>query len=168
MRTCEVLVLNFTQSYLARKLQEFLFWVRLPACDSATARGARGISSNGRAVASHATGKGIDAPILHSVRVARELEPQSPGLVSSVGRAHDSYDLRRSDSCERRRLLRSCGRGFKPRIGCKEFGSWWWWVSSSREQSDEKECPADPGSSPGEGDVKQACILLLLLLSLVV
>ena len=42
-----------------------------------------------------------------------------PGLVSSVGRAHDSYDLRRSH--QRRRLLRSCGRGFKPRIGCKEY-----------------------------------------------
>ena len=31
--------------------------------------GAWGISSNGRAVASHATGKGIDAPILHSCNV---------------------------------------------------------------------------------------------------
>ena len=130
MRTCEVLVLNFTQSHFARKLQEFLFWVRLPACDSCFRT--RGISSNGRAVASHATGKGIDAPILHSVRVAHEHEPPFPGLVSSVGRAHDSYDLRRSH--ERRRLLRSCGRGFKPRIGCKEFGSWWY-GSTLRERS---------------------------------
>ena len=30
------------QFSLVRKLQEFLFWVRLPACDSATARGALG------------------------------------------------------------------------------------------------------------------------------
>ena len=55
--------------------------------------------------------------------VAHVHEPPVPGLVSSVGRAHDSYDLRRSH--ERRRLLRSCGRGFNPRIGCKEFSAWW-------------------------------------------
>ena len=138
--------------------------VRLPACDSATARGAWGISSNGRAVASHATGKGIDAPILHSVRVAHELEPPFPGLVSSVGRAHDSYDLRRSH--ERRRLLRSCGRGFNPRIGCKGFRSWFW-APLFMSRVFEEECPADPGSSPGEGDNKYTATTVVLL-SLVV
>ena len=84
--------------------------------------------------------------------VAHEHEPPVPGLVSSVGRAHDSYDLRRSH--ERRRLLRSCGRGFNPRIGCKEFSSWLCGPTTLHEQSAEKECPADPGSSPGEGDDK--------------
>ena len=88
--------------------------------------------------------------------VAHEHEPPVPGLVSSVGRAHDSYDLRRSH--ERRRLLRSCGRGFNPRIGCKEVqfmvvcGH-----TTLHEQSAEKECPADPGSSPGEGDKQVHC-----------
>ena len=123
-----------------------------------------GISSNGRAVASHATGKGIDAPILHSVRVAHELEPPFPGLVSSVGRAHDSYDLRRSH--ERRRLLRSCGRGFNPRIGCKGFRSWFW-APLFMSRVFEEECPADPGSSPGEGDNKYTATTVVLL-SLVV
>lgn len=166
MRTCEVLVLNFISLSSRKKLQEFLFWVRHPACDSAFACmcGAWGISSNGRAVASHATGKGIDAPILHSVRVAHELEPPFPGLVSSVGRAHDSYDLRRSH--ERRRLLRSCGRGFNPRIGCKGFRSWFW-APLFMSRVFEEECPADPGSSPGEGDNKYTATTVVLL-SLVV
>ena len=85
------------------------------------------------------------------MRVAHEREPPFPGLVSSVGRAHDSYDLRRSH--ERRRLLRSCGRGFNPRIGCKEFRSWFW-APLFMSRVFEEECPADPGSSPGEGDNK--------------
>lgn len=153
------------QFSLVRKLQGFLFWVRLPACDSANRPWCiGGISSNGRAVASHATGKGIDAPILHSVRVAHELEPPFPGLVSSVGRAHDSYDLRRSH--ERRRLLRSCGRGFNPRIGCKGFRSWFW-APLFMSRVFEEECPADPGSSPGEGDNKYTATTVVLL-SLVV
>ena len=158
MRTCEVLVLNFTQSYFARKLQEFSFLGSTPGLRLVLSN-TRGISSNGRAVASHATGKGIDAPILHSVRVAHEHEPPVPGLVSSVGRAHDSYDLRRSH--ERCRLLRSCGRGFNPRIGCKEFSSWLCGHTTLlfMSQSAEKECPADPGSSPGEGDKQVHCYL---------
>ena len=91
--------------------------------------------------------------------VAHEHEPPFPGLVSSVGRAHDSYDLRRSH--ERRRLLRSCGRGFNPRIGCKEFSSWLCGHTTLlfMSQSAEKECPADPGSSPGEGDKQVHCYL---------
>ena len=55
----------------------------------ATGFGFWGISSNGRAVASHATGKGIDAPILHPRLVSWTTEI-GKGLVSSVGRAHDS------------------------------------------------------------------------------
>ena len=150
---------------LARKLQEFLFWVRLPACDLAFARmcGAWGISSNGRAVASHATGKGIDAPILHSVRVAHEHEPPVPGLVSSVGRAHDSYDLRRSH--ERRRLLRSCGRGFNPRIGCKEFSSWLCGHTTLHEPECRERMPGRPGFESRRG---RQTSTLLLTLSLVV
>ena len=90
--------------------------------------------------------------------VAHEHEPPVPGLVSSVGRAHDSYDLRRSH--ERRRLLRSCGRGFNPRIGCKESSSWLCGHTLLfMSQSAEKECPADPGSSPGEGDKQVHCYL---------
>ena len=165
MRTCEVLVLNFISLSSRKKLQEFLFWVRLPACDSATARmcGAWGISSNGRAVASHATGKGIDAPILHSVRVAHELEPPFPGLVSSVGRAHDSYGLRRSH--ERRRLLRSCGRGFNPRIGCKEFSSWLCGHTTLQEPECRERMPGRPGFESRRG---RQTSTLLLTLSLVV
>ena len=123
----------------------------------------RGISSNGRAVASHATGKGIDAPILHSVRVAHEHEPPFPGLVSSVGRAHDSYDLRRSH--ERRRLLRSCGRGFNPRIGCKEFSSWLCGHTTLHEPECRERMPGRPGFESRRG---RQTSTLLLTLSLVV
>ena len=118
-----------------------------------------------RAVASHATGKGIDAPILHSVRVAHELEPPFPGLVSSVGRAHDSYDLRRSH--ERRRLLRSCGRGFNPRIGCKEFDSWLC-GSTLRERSVPRKNARQTRVRVPARETTSKHIVLLLLLSLVV
>ena len=121
MRTCEVLVLNFTQSYLARKLQEFLFWVRLPACDSCfRTRGGLAQMAERSLRMRQARGS-MPLSSTRATFVAHEHEPPFPGLVSSVGRAHDSYDLRRSH--ERRRLLRSCGRGFNPRIGCKEFSS---------------------------------------------
>ena len=118
-----------------------------------------------RAVASHATGKGIDAPILHSVRVAHEREPPFPGLVSSVGRAHDSYDLRRSH--ERRRLLRSCGRGFNPRIGCKEFDSWLC-GSTLRERSVLRKNARQTRVRVPARETTSKHIVLLLLLSLVV
>ena len=63
-------------------------------------------------------------------------------------------------------LLRSCGRGFNPRIGCKGFRSWFW-APLFMSRVFEEECPADPGSSPGEGDNKYTATTVVLL-SLVV
>ena len=159
MRTCEVLVLNFTQSYLARKLQEFLFWVRLPACDSCFRTRGGLAQMVERSLRMRQARGSMPLSSTRATFVAHEHEPPVPGLVSSVGRAHDSYDLRRSH--ERRRLLRSCGRGFNPRIGCKEFSSWLCGHTTLlfMSQSAEKECPADPGSSPGEGDKQVHCYL---------
>ena len=95
--------------------------------------------------------------------VAHEHEPPFPGLVSSVGRAHDSYDLRRSH--ERRRLLRSCGRGFNPRIGCKEFSSWLCGHTTLHEPECRERMPGRPGFESRRG---RQTSTLLLTLSLVV
>ena len=52
----------------------------------ATGFGFWGISSNGRAVASHATGKGIDAPILHPVSSRGRPKSEKAWLAQSVER----------------------------------------------------------------------------------
>ena len=163
MRTCEVLVLNFTQSYLARKLQEFLFWVRLPACDSCFRTRGGLAQMVERSLRMRQARGSMPLSSTRATFVAHEHEPPFPGLVSSVGRAHDSYDLRRSR--ERRRLLRSCGRGFNPRIGCKEFSSWLCGHTTLHEPECRERMPGRPGFESRRG---RQTSTLLLTLSLVV
>ena len=142
----------------------FLFWVRPPACDSCFRTRGGLAQMVERSLRMRQARGSMPLSSTRATFVAHEHEPPVPGLVSSVGRAHDSYDLRRSH--KRRRLLRSCGRGFNPRIGCKEFSSWFW-APLFMSRVFEKECPADPGSSPGEGDNKYTATTVVLL-SLVV
>ena len=163
MRTCEVLVLNFQFDSLSQEnFRSFFsgFDSRLATRHSPVCVVHGGLAQMvERSLRMRQARGSMPLSSTRATFVAHEHEPPFPGLVSSVGRAHDSYDLRRSH--ERRRLLRSCGRGFNPRIGCKEFSSWLCGHTTLlfMSQSAEKECPADPGSSPGEGDKQVHCYL---------
>ena len=107
MRTCEVLVLNFRLS----SQENFRVFDFAIGFDSRLATGcamnprpricsyllssmvrcgaSRGISSNGRAAALHAAGKGIDAPILHSPQQHHGDECVACRVRMFVGRSGD-------------------------------------------------------------------------------
>ena len=167
MRTCEVLVLNFQFDSLSQgNFRSFFsgFDSRLATRHSPVCVVHGGLAQMvERSLRMRQARGSMPLSSTRATFVAHEHEPPIPGLVSSVGRAHDSYDLRRSH--ERRRLLRSCGRGFNPRIGCKEFSSWLCGHTTLHEPECRERMPGRPGFESRRG---RQTSTLLLTLSLVV
>ena len=124
----------------------------------ATGFGSWGISSNGRAVASHATGKGIDAPILHRTVFVKAWLAQSVERTTLNRRSLTTVPRKvivwsRVQAPHRVQGFRFpfLGRvwGGEARTGRKAEG----FTTMDGTIEHTNECPADPGSSPGEGDV---------------